>query len=583
MVAPATELKHEESPVQDSNANPEVGSNRKEVTPEPNESLPEPVIQESNTPGPLNETPLDILAEIFNIAIPPTTCGMRGSVTCAFAMTVSRATLSKIAAKYSAWVGGVLFPRVEYKKKEKKLLKMCRGNKKKYEEWLEEENAKLKPRQDTFVALIEWEKAMEKLAYENDEIRRVARKDAFIERLIEIGYETVMTRLKSEAPSLLEKLPGIRGVNPFTEEDWETFGPKQIESLKAFEERSEKRARAELISIQTKRLLGPVYDYYISHHRDIQSSAPVFSQLAKLEPFRGLVYDAPADRELTQADFIAHLDAIPKLIDSWKEEIAGRLLALLDSESEGRANSDAARAKGKEEADVPVNISVLDRATTIFECNRCFGLRLLLYPFILTHGCLIDYTLSIKGDHFRGWNERDQVKVHEQASRYAKVIIGILGQDPDTVTWKQLDKDNQRVECTRCRTRVTRKSRNRSNRLVMNWRHAILHEIKKHSRESEDSCETGWQALDAKSLAITYSKERAEAEPNKPTCVECKLCSIEDDQVVYPPRWLMDSAVLEGAETCQAGHDLSMGVYNEHPPAANFSSRSVTPQPVRIP
>ncbi|RXW19637.1 hypothetical protein EST38_g6232 [Candolleomyces aberdarensis] len=461
---------------------------------------------------------------------------------------------------------------------------MSHGNKKKYEEWLKEERAKLTTRQDTSVALIEWEIATDKLTSENDEIRRVARRDAFIERLVEIGYEPVITRLKSEALGLLENLPGIKGVNPFSEEDWETFRPELIESLETLEEKFKKQDRVGFLADRTEKLLRPVYDYYISHHRDIQSSAPLFLQLAKLEPFKGLIYDAPADQELTQADFIAHLDAMPKLIDSWKEEIAGRLLVLLDLGSEERADSDAAQAKGKEKADVLDNTSVLDRATTIFECKRCSRSNLLFYPIILTHGCLVEYPQHSTGDYNCRWNEQDQVEVHERASRYARVIIGILGQNPDMVTWKQLDKDNQRVECTRCRTRVTRKSRNRSNRLVMNWRHAILHEIEKHSEESEDSCENGWQALDSKSLAITYSREQAEAEAGPgPTCVECKLCSIQENRVVYPRRWRRDSTVIKGAKTCQAGHDLSMGVYDEWDPLVeNFSSRS-TPQPVRIP
>lgn len=227
-----------------------------------------------------------------------------------------------------------------------------------------------------------------------------------------------------------------------------------------------------LIATRTERKLRPVYDYYISHHRDIQHSVPRVLQLAKLEPFKSLVYEAPADQELNPADFLAHLDAIPQVFDSWKEGIVEHLLTLLGLGPGERADSDAS-AKGKGREVISDGNSVLGRATTIFNCKQCCGL--LLYPYILTHGCLVDsgYARHRKGDYNCEWNEEDQVEVHEQASRYARAIVIALGQDPNTATWEQLDKDNQRVECTRCRIKPTRKSRNKNIRLVMNWRHAV--------------------------------------------------------------------------------------------------------------
>ncbi|KAF6763872.1 hypothetical protein DFP72DRAFT_485501 [Ephemerocybe angulata] len=157
------------------------------------------------------------------------------------------------------------------------------------------------------------------------------------------------------------------------------------------------------------------------------------------------------------------------------------------------------------------------------------------------------------------WNEGgDQVAFDEYASKIAAAVIKALGEDPGTVTWEELDRLNQRVECLRCR-----KEKGANKRLVMGWRAAILHEIDKHSEDDdEDSYEAGWEGLDADSLALAHEKEK-QAKNNshiRPSgnvhCVECKKLTMEDDGRLSYGNYGF-KLPEPGATECPKGHDLT--------------------------
>lgn len=242
--------------------------------------------------------------------------------------------------------------------------------------------------------------------------------------------------------------------------EWEASRPRVVKALQLWQQRFEDQDRSELIADRTNKLLGPVYDYYISHHRSEQLFAPQLQQLAEMEPFKSLLYDTPSDVQLAQGDFLAHLDILPQLVEAWKEEAVRLLLGLLGMvESEHSPSSPGAKGKGKES---PLDSSILEQATSIFKCTRCS--KSLLYPAILSHSCPV----TQPGQPQCRW---DEFQAHEEASRYAKVIIRILGEDPDIVTSNQLEE--ARLECVRCRHKVSRKSVNKNNCLVMNWHQAV--------------------------------------------------------------------------------------------------------------
>ncbi|KAJ2925149.1 hypothetical protein H1R20_g11946, partial [Candolleomyces eurysporus] len=350
--------------------------------------------------------------------------------------------------------------------------------KKRYEEWVSQEQGKLTRRRETCKALSIWEEAVKLFTSTKMEAKRQARREEILERLIkeEPGYEAIIDRCKTRTVNQVQSVPGVNGLDPLTEEDWKAIKPMLVDTIESLKIAFEQEDRARLI-VDRMEDFHRLYDYYISHNRNVQTPAPWPQQVAKMEPFKSLIYDTPADQTLTEGDFLAHLDAMPHLIESWKEDVAGVLLGLLlESEKTGTAPADTASTKGKEKEKVP-DRSILYRATSILVCQRCS--ILMVHPFVYTHRCR--QTSSSFRPYRRGtpysFDKADQVGVHKQASRCARAIVGALGQDPDTVTWEQLERDNQRVECVRCRAKANPKSRKKCNRLVMNWRSAVRLEL----------------------------------------------------------------------------------------------------------
>lgn len=223
--------------------------------------------------------------------------------------------------------------------------------------------------------------------------------------------------------------------------------------------------------------------------------------MAKLEPFRTLIYDTPAGQELHFSDFVARLDDVTQALETWRQDAEATLLGLIPTSSTLAASGQrkakmTAKAKGKAKECAP-DASVLKLATTIFECKWCGNL--LPYPHVLDHLCMyrrhrpcqakgfvpkrgirnrrndaayqyIYYSEEDKSDPNVAWNEGgQQLRFHEEASKYAAAIIKELGEDPERVTWEELDKANQRVECLRCQKPKPSAHR----RLAMDWRQAV--------------------------------------------------------------------------------------------------------------
>lgn len=226
-----------------------------------------------------------------------------------------------------------------------------------------------------------------------------------------------------------------------------------------------------------------VYLYYICQHRDKEPYAPQKRSLAFVEPFRTMIYDTDPETEVEQKDFFKHLEEFPQILDAWREEADDVLIGLLPhSEEAGSKKS----KKGKARAIAP-DRSVLKLGTTIFTCKWCP--EALTYPAVLSHNCLYrsparnrtneekeaEGSTNEEAGEDEGmedpnflWNVgQNQVWFDEAASACAAAVIKVLGEDPTTATWEELDTVNKRVECVRCRKDKGLK------RLVMDWRNAV--------------------------------------------------------------------------------------------------------------
>ncbi|RXW20537.1 hypothetical protein EST38_g5336 [Candolleomyces aberdarensis] len=458
------------------------------------------------------------------------------------------------------------------------------------ENYVKKESQKLSVRYQRLREFRSWETQQAVLKNKDVEARRKNRTDAIKERLIDLGYDDVIEGLTNWRGALL--LPHAKGVKPLTDREWERIKPDLIAELEK-ERRETKIADRMSLLRQRTALLHSVHKYYVSQNRSTTSVSPPYWEVAKIEPFRTMIYDTPSDTNLTLADFLAHVDELPKIFESWREKTTNFLLGLIPREGSGKAKKGAnVKGKGKEKETVPTDTAMLDLAITLFACKRCKAI--LPYHQAISHSCFTlsknipdkNPTLEQSADPNSCWNETGAAKYHQVASTSASEIITILGKDPKTATWEELDDARQRLECMRC---LTHTPAGKPRHLIMDWRNAVAHDVLRHSSEGAQASErnetTKWQVVEAKRLPAVYKREVSGDAPGKEIwrsvrCVECGLWTIDEEgQIVQDDksrRWAYKTLVI--GDTCILEHDMSMGTY----PAAYPSFRYQNPYTVTL-
>ena len=275
--------------------------------------------------------------------------------------------------------------------------------------------------------------------------------------------------------------------------EWERVKPGILAVLDQDQRNIDGDNRRELISERTA-LLEDLLQASISQNRELDLPEVPASQLAKLEPFRTIIYDTPESKKLEVKHLMKHFDEIPSALQTWKTEADETLLSLIQASAP--ANDKGKKGKEKRSA---LGLETLDLATTIFWCKWCGESHPITYPSVLTHMCLferraadsamsyapsrnprireLDREIQYLDDEDRadpnpGWNQGGkQLVFFEDASKYAAAIVTALGKDPKTATWEDLDRDNERLECLSCR--LPQGGKERLKGLAMDWRQAV--------------------------------------------------------------------------------------------------------------
>ncbi|KAJ3534338.1 hypothetical protein NMY22_g6972 [Coprinellus aureogranulatus] len=440
----------------------------------------------------------------------------------------------------------------------------------------------------------------------------------------ELGYAEELRK----HPWKFADLPGMKGVRPLTEKEWEKIKPGILAVFDKWQRSSEHAKMWNVVSDRTD-LLSGILHHFTTHNPQWDLPNIPRSLLAKLEPFCTLIYGTPPSEELEAKEFVKYLDEIPKALKGWREEAEEVLLGMIPSTSTRKSGDpmDEAALKLKGKSTVQAT-SILNLATTIFYCKWCGPTNPLIYPFVLQHGCLFkrhapanayDYVASNNGkqrdrdrleiylneedraDPNPSWNEGgNQLSFFGNASEIATAIITALGEDPNAVTWQELDRANHRLECLRCR----RPKASAHKRHVMDWRQAVLHELdseKQHRKLQYDyemrenlklSYKAAWTKLDDQSLKKAYAKESSDGKivtrcPDaKLCCLECWMTPLKDDGTPdYEAHCL--TRVKRGDVRCTEGHLLeNHGMFTRSQPdlwgRCLNESFSEEPKPVKI-
>lgn len=206
--------------------------------------------------------------------------------------------------------------------------------------------------------------------------------------------------------------------------------------------------------------MAELTEYSVSNDRDLAPYAHLgkSGQLTQLEPFRTVLAGVPTTSfgTLKVSDFLKYVDAIPEAMRRWKNAADTVLLGLLSESS----SEPVTASKGKEKE---LDSSVLYLATTLFLCKWCSELQ--CYPAVLHHKCLVQNQTPGMSKEPVLWNEdAKQVSFDKLLSECSSNIVKALDQDPETVTWLDVEEQNGRVECLRCPTTS-----------AMTWRDAVHH------------------------------------------------------------------------------------------------------------
>ena len=153
------------------------------------------------------------------------------------------------------------------------------------------------------------------------------------------------------------------------------------------------------------------------------------------------------------------------------------------------------------------NTLLLELATTFFQCDMCT--EPISYPRILMHDCFL-HTIGRSNRNAQGSGLRKKrtskgeireprplrvidadtvwptlseygagmhpgrtgVAFHKEAFQSARRIISTCGENPDTITYAEMDQKDVRVQCLRCSSTVN------GGRLVMRWTIAVSRDFK---------------------------------------------------------------------------------------------------------
>ncbi|KAJ3541351.1 hypothetical protein NMY22_g3923 [Coprinellus aureogranulatus] len=495
------------------------------------------------------------------------------------------------------------YVRDQYEKNQEALEQLdLKGNKEALDAFIEDKASEVKQREQLAQPggpFYSWDVSQQNAKKRVVERQREERKQAVLDKVKELGYAEELRKY----PWKFADLPGIKGVRPLTEKEWERMKPGILAVFDKWQHNAEHVKMRNMISDRTD-LLSGILRHFTTHNPQ---------------------WDLPTYRCIRE-----YLDEIPKALKGWREEAEEVLLGMIPStstwKSGGTLNEAALKLKGK--ATIPAT-SVLNLATTIFCCKWCGPTNPLIYPFVLQHECLFkrhapgnayDYIASNnakqrdrdrrevvylneedRADPNPSWNEGgNQLSFFGDASEFATAIVTALGEDPNVVTWQELDRANHRLECLRCR----RPKASAHKRHVMDWRQAVLHELdseKQHRKLQYDyemrenlklSYKAAWTKLDDQSLKKAYAKESSDGKivtrcPDaKLYCLECWMTPLKDDGTPDYKKHCLTS-VKRGDVRCTEGHLLeNHGIFTRSQPnlwgRCLNESFSEDPKPVKI-
>ncbi|KIM79363.1 hypothetical protein PILCRDRAFT_823618 [Piloderma croceum F 1598] len=235
--------------------------------------------------------------------------------------------------------------------------------------------------------LDEWVLTHKHEKYVEDTERAENRESSIKEKLIELGYDA------SDFPSTYEHrwYSIMNQPRELTPRIWKAIRPK-LEALIAEEkENRAKRARDHRL-VTRKAEVRPFWASFIADIRTSQAREvmPTFFGACELPTIAAMLLDNDAHTIITEERFLAQKEAILADIIEYQIKIKRELVKCFPSQ--GTASTDKQNTTAGIENE-EMDLSILDRATTLFRCSDSWYCKTLLpYPDIFEHHHVKDST-----------------------------------------------------------------------------------------------------------------------------------------------------------------------------------------------
>lgn len=294
------------------------------------------------------------------------------------------------------------------------------------------------------------------------------RKEAIFDKLRESGWGEELDKSDSYTLSPLTKHSYVKKPQELTERIWSNIKQPLIDIMADLRDKRMKKERIAMLKQRQKVVVTLLKAYSLG--RPVTEVIPGPVDICNMAEFKVVIEDTPIDVEVNEGSFDQAVAYLPLLVSEWRAAKDAELISIINGVTASESQSYVSTPD--------INRKQLELATTLFRCKVCY--TPITYPRILVHSCTHDlrYTWrNIDADDPRSilwqslgdepWNlGGDRVGFDKRVHSAARQIIEYCQQNPDTVTAREMDELDIRLECSSCSDVV-------SGRLVMGWRQAV--------------------------------------------------------------------------------------------------------------
>ncbi|RXW15570.1 hypothetical protein EST38_g10284 [Candolleomyces aberdarensis] len=311
---------------------------------------------------------------------------------------------------------------------------------------------------------------IEKRAQIRDGEIRVRRMEQVREKLVGLGWAEELNLSWGQLPYDVYAWCYSLPAKLLTDEEWELAKDQMVSAMERSREARLKVDIRKRLNHRIDTWVKPAYTSFF-FSQSPSTIIPTLHEVCLTEAFRTPLCTLPLDRDLSADLFESAIAQLPGFAEEWRHHRTEQVLTLVRKSSTYKA--------------VPANDitagTVLPLASTVFHCDNCN--RKLMYPSVLTHGCLfaqlsqpniddfiyamptpitpqeiqvpsvpsitndVSLLLLSISDNGSIWQGLGSVKFDNEAHKHALLMLDALGLSRMKTTVDEMEANQPYVEC----------------------------------------------------------------------------------------------------------------------------------------